>query len=179
MPELPLPLTTEKPHVSKSPTRILIVDDHPIVREGLIALLAGYPDLMVTGQAATISQALLQFELDLPDLVVVDLSLKDESGLDLIRRIRDRDKFVRVLVVSMHDENHYGERAFQAGATGYLNKEVAGRNIVAAIRQLMSGRVYLSKELTERILSRNLHGIKSFPSNGVDSLTDRELQVFR
>ena len=162
-----------------SPARIIIVDDHPIVREGLAALLAGIPDFVVIGQAENTVDAMSLFEHNPPDAWIVDISLKHENGLDLIRRVKDRDPQARILVVSMHDENLYGERALKAGAMGYLNKQAASRNIVSAIRQILSGRHYLSEELSDRLLSRNLNGASPVAESGIAALTDRELEVFR
>jgi DNA-binding NarL/FixJ family response regulator len=160
------------------PARIMIVDDHPIVREGLAALLAGYPDLTVSAQAEDIAGALRHIDNDPPDIAVIDISLKEESGLDLIRRIKERNKSVQMLAVSMHDENLFGERALAAGAMGYLNKQAASRKIVDAIRRVLSGKIYLSNELSDRLLTRKVIGSEPVQPNGVSLLTNRELEVF-
>ena len=164
---------------SQMPARVLIVDDHPIVREGLTALLEIQSDLTVCGEAEDISSALKRFDETTPDVVVTDLSLAHESGLELIHRIRSRNQNVPILVVSMYEENLYGERVIQAGAMGYLNKHSASRNIVSAIRRILEGKHYLSEELSERLLLQNMHGKRAVPRIGVDKLSDRELEVFR
>jgi DNA-binding NarL/FixJ family response regulator len=168
----------KQPSNIPKPARILIVDDHPIVREGFAALIAGHADLSVCGQAEDIDGALRLIEQSLPDIAVIDISLKNESGLELIRHIKEQFKSVRMLAVSMHDENLYGERVLAAGAMGYLNKQTAGRKIVDAIHQILHGRIYLSEELSERLLTRQVTGNKNRPTIGVEALTDRELEVF-
>lgn len=164
---------------SQMPARVLIVDDHPIVREGLTALLEVQSDLTVCGEAEDISSALKRFDETAPDVVVTDLSLAHESGLELIHRIKSRNQNIPILVVSMYQESLYGERVIQAGAMGYLNKHSASRNIVSAIRRILEGKHYLSEELSERLLLQNMHGKHVVPRIGVDKLSDRELEVFR
>ena len=164
---------------SQMPARVLIVDDHPIVREGLTALLEVQSDLTVCGEAEDISSALKRFDETAPDVVVTDLSLAHESGLELIHRIKSRNQNIPILVVSMYEESLYGERVIQAGAMGYLNKHSASRNIVSAVRRILEGKHYLSEELSERLLLQNMHGKHAAPRIGVDKLSDRELEVFR
>ena len=157
-------------------TRILIVDDHPLVRAGLAQLIGDCPDLEVCGEAADMAEALKQIDAVKPDLAIIDLSLAGGSGLDLIERIRARDKNVLMLVASMHDEKLYAERVLAAGARGYINKQEAQDRIIQAIRQVLGGKIYLSQNMTDRLLN----GI--FDANGekrdIDSLSNRELQVF-
>ena len=170
--------TNKRNAVAGRPARIMIVDDHPIVREGLAALLSGYPEFTVSALVEDVATALKTVDVDPPDVAVVDLSLKNESGLDLIQRINERNKSVRILAVSMHDENLYGQRVLAAGAMGYLSKQAASRRIVEALRLILDGKVYLSEELTDRLVTRHLSGGKSERASGVASLTDRELEVF-
>ena len=159
--------------------RVLIVDDHPIVREGLTALLSAQPDFTVCGEAENIAEAMQGFDQSEPDIAVVDISLQDENGLELIRRMKGRNSSVPILVMSMFDEGLYAERALEAGAMGYLNKHTASRNIVAALRRILAGKKYLSPEMEERLLTRNGQNVVSRGGQGVMSLSNRELEVFR
>ena len=138
--------------------RVLIVDDHPAVREALAIRIGRQRDLEVCGEAADMSEALRLIADARPDVAVVDISLKDGDGIDLIKRIRDRDDRVRILVWSMHSEALYAERALRAGALGYVNKEQATDTIVEAIRRVLAGKVYLSDAMTERMLHRAVGG---------------------
>lgn len=157
--------------------RVVIVDDHPIVRDGLAALIDAEDDLEVAGFAEDAREALRVVETERPDLILVDLSLGGTSGLELIKRLVERP--VRVLVVSMHDEVTWTERALAAGAMGYVHKSEATREIVAAVRRVMSGRPYVSESTSERMLQR-LVGTASRerPTSPVESLSDRELEIF-
>jgi DNA-binding NarL/FixJ family response regulator len=157
-------------------TRILIVDDHPLVRTGFAQLIGDCADLEVCGEAGDMAEALRQIDATSPDLAIIDLSLASGSGLDLIERVRSRNKDILMLVASMHDETLYAERVLAAGARGYINKQEAQDSIIRAIRQVLSGKVYLSQQMTDRLLSGMVD------SNGekrdIDSLSNRELQVF-
>ena len=159
-------------------TRVLLVDDHPVVRQGLARLLADLPGVEVCGEAEDAAGILAQLAEKQPDLVILDLSLKDTRGIDVIRQIRALYKKVKLLVCSMHDENIYAERALQAGALGYITKGAPPARIFQAIRRVMEGKVYLSPELSERLLARmtgsNAGGIRT----SLDLLSDRELEVF-
>jgi DNA-binding NarL/FixJ family response regulator len=159
--------------------RILIVDDHPIVREGLTAILSAQPDLLVCGEASNTADALKQVRATAPDIAVVDIALNGESGLDLVRQFKALNRSLRILVVSMYDDNLYAERALEAGALGYLNKQVASRHIIAAIRRLLAGQQYLSDEMQTRLSMRHSTGLPAGARQGMSSLTDRELEVFR
>src|SRR6516162_8776059 len=131
--------------------RVLIVDDHPAVREALALRISRQPDLEVCGEAADTNDALRLVGEILPDAAVVDVSLKTGNGIDLIKRIRDRNERVRILVWSMHSESLYAERALRAGALGYINKGHATDRIVEAIRRVLEGKVYLSEAIAERL----------------------------
>jgi DNA-binding NarL/FixJ family response regulator len=157
-------------------TRILIVDDHPLVRAGFAQLIGDCPDLEVCGEAADMAEALKQIEATRPDLAIIDLSLAGGSGLDLIERVRARDKDILMLVASMHDETLYAERVLTAGARGYINKQEAQDSIIRAIRQVLSGKVYLSQNMTDRLLSGMVDATGE--KRDIDSLSNRELQVF-
>jgi len=158
--------------------KILVVDDHPLVRRGLGELIASQPDLTVCGEAATAAEALNLVDQTAPDLVVIDLKLKQSSGIELIKQIKARYKNIKMLVASMHEEALFAERALHAGASGYINKEEAGEKVVEAIRQILQGKVYLSNEMTEHMLYQ-FAGRQQEPSeNSLDKLSNRELEVF-
>ena len=160
-----------------SKANILIVDDHPMVREGLAMHIATQDDMEVCGEAEDTASALKAIETSRPDLVIVDISLKDSNGLDLIRRIRDRYDDMRILIWSMYPEKHYAERALRAGARGYLNKTRATRELMEAIRSVLTGKVYVSGEFTEGMLEQIAAGNTSEKSP-IQYLSDRELQAF-
>ncbi|MDH3636063.1 MAG: response regulator transcription factor [Gammaproteobacteria bacterium] len=157
-------------------TRILIVDDHPLVRTGFAQLIGDCPDLEVCGEASNMAEALRQIDSTHPDLAIIDLSLAGGSGLDLIERVRSRDKKILMLVASMHDETLYAERVLAAGARGYINKQEAQDSIIRAIRQVIRGKVYLSQKMTDRLLSGMVDA--NGEKRDIDSLSNRELQVF-
>ncbi|MAE67809.1 MAG: DNA-binding response regulator [Phycisphaeraceae bacterium] len=159
-------------------TRILIVDDHPLVRQGLSDLIAQEPDLDMCGQAASAGEAFEMARSLHPDLVLVDLSLKDVSGMDLIKQLEAWDDSIRMLVVSMLDEALYAERVLHAGAMGFVNKDEATDVIIKAIRRVLQGRIYLSEQASERILGRVVKGPGDVDELAVDRLSDRELEVF-
>lgn len=157
-------------------SKILIVDDHPLVRSGLAQLIGDCPDLEVCAEAADMAEALKQIDSTNPDLAIIDLSLAGGSGLDLIEHIKSRNRNILMLVASMHDETLYAERVLAAGARGYINKQEAQENIIRAIRQVLNGKVYLSEAMTERALI----GLVATPvgKRDIDRLSNRELQVF-
>jgi DNA-binding NarL/FixJ family response regulator len=156
--------------------KILIVDDHPLVRAGLAQLISDCPDLEVCAEAADMAEALSQIDSTNPDLAIIDLSLAGGSGLDLIEHIKSRNRNILMLVASMHDEMLYAERVLAAGARGYINKQEAQESIIRAIRQVLSGKVYLSEAMTERMLSGMVDAGPE--KRDIDSLSNRELQVF-
>jgi DNA-binding NarL/FixJ family response regulator len=159
-----------------SKAKILIVDDHPMVREGLAMHIATQSDMEVCGEAEDVTSALKTIEAAHPDLVIVDISLKDSNGIDLIHRIRDRFNHVRVLIWSMYHEKHYAERALRAGARGYLNKTRATRELMEAIRSVLAGKVYVSGEFTDGILQQIATGHAG--DSPIRLLSDRELEAF-
>ncbi len=162
----------------QSRTKVLLVDDHPIVRRGLAKLLDERTGIEVVGEAGDAAEALDHIAKNRPDLVIVDISLKDVGGIELIKQIRALDKDIRLLVCSMHDEKLYAERVLQAGALGYINKETATERIFDAIEQVMAGRVYLSPEMSEHLLSRMVGGEPASDKTSMETLSDRELEVF-
>ena len=161
-------------------SRVLIVDDHPAVREALALRIGRQPDLEVCGEAADLGEALRLIAQTRPDVAVIDITLKTANGIDLIKRIKGRDAHVRILVWSMHSEALYAERALHAGALGYVNKDQATDRIVAAIRRVREGKVYLSDAMAERLLQRAVGGARAAVTRSlVELLADRELEVFR
>lgn len=169
-----------KRNQTKKRARIVIVDDHPAVREALASRIGRQPDLEVCGEAADMSEALRLVADTQPDLAVIDISLKTGCGIDLIKRIKDRNDSVRMLVWSMHSESLYAERALRAGALGYINKDQATDKIVEAIRRVLEGKVFLSDAMAEKMLHRAVGGgRKEVTRSPLDALADRELEVFR
>jgi DNA-binding NarL/FixJ family response regulator len=156
---------------------ILIVDDHPLVRAGFAQLIGDTPDLEVCGEAGDMASALQLLNSITPDLAIIDLSLAGGSGLDLIEHIKARNSEIFMLVASMHDESLYAERVLAAGARGYINKQEAQEKIIQAIRQVLRGKVYLSEQMTERILN-NMVSHSDDKQRGISALSNRELQVF-
>jgi DNA-binding NarL/FixJ family response regulator len=159
-------------------TRILIVDDHPIVREGLAKLINQEQDMAVCGQAEDAHQAIKAVNTINPDLVIVDISLKETSGMDLIKDIKEKHAGLPVLTLSMHDESLYAERALRAGAQGYIMKQEAPEMVVAAIRSVLAGQVYISDKVTSRMVHKLVGSRADMSTTGVDTLSDRELEVF-
>lgn len=159
--------------------KVLLVDDHPIVRRGLAQYLAQTPDIRVCGEAQDGRSALEAIRRTRPDLVVMDLSLEGMNGLDLIQQIAATDPKLPLLVLSMHDETLYAERAIRAGARGYVSKDRPVEEVVGAIRRVLAGEVYLSEQMSTRLVRQMLTNRPAQqPSSLVGSLTNRELQVF-
>jgi DNA-binding NarL/FixJ family response regulator len=158
--------------------KILIVDDHPAVRESLALRICRSPDLKICGEAADVPDALAAIEEHVPDVAVVDLSLKSGSGIELIKRLKARLPGIRILVWSMHPDSLYAERAHRPGAMGYLNKEQATSEILDAIRRILAGELYVSPEVANRLMTRSLGQRKPSPATPVELLSDRELEVF-
>jgi DNA-binding NarL/FixJ family response regulator len=156
---------------------ILLVDDHPLLRAGLAARLLAEPDLKVVGEAASEAEALELLRNGLPDLAIIDISLRDSSGLDLVRQIRARGNACKVLVISGFRESIYGERALRAGALGFLNKQETDERLLEAVRTVLKGRRFCSPILTQRLMTQALNGDQEL--QGVERLTDRELDVYR
>lgn len=159
--------------------RILIVDDHPIFRHGLGQLISQEDDLEVCGEAEDYHGAVKAVEAMKPDMIVVDITLKDMSGIDLIKEVHRYHKGLPMLVISMHDESLYAERAFRAGARGYVMKQEASESVVQAIRHVLSGGIYASRRVTENILTRFIEGSGEPSESPLKELTDREIEVFQ
>jgi DNA-binding NarL/FixJ family response regulator len=156
---------------------ILIVDDHPMMREGLRTLISREHDLAICGEAETAGQALDAVANLKPDLVLADISLPGRSGVELIKDIRALQPAVLILVISMHDESLYAERVLRAGARGYIMKQESGPTMIQAIRQVLAGRIYLSGKMSARILE-NVAG-KRANASPIERLSDREFEVFQ
>jgi DNA-binding NarL/FixJ family response regulator len=171
-------MATKNSEAASAKAKVLIVDDHPVVREGLAMHLATQPDLEVCGEAEDLPGALALLASARPDVAIIDISLKNSNGIELIRRIKDRHDEVRILVWSMYPENLYAERAVRAGAQGYMNKGQATRHVLDAVRAILQGRVYVSGELANRLLQRVV-GRKPEEGSEIDSLSDRELEAFQ
>ena len=161
------------------PARVLIVDDHPMTRMGLVHLIASQSDLTVCAEAETAADALSAVVKTEPDLVLADITLPDKSGIELIKDIKAVRPLLPVLVISMHDESLYAERALKAGAAGYIMKVAGAEKLMDAIRHVLGGEVYVSAKVSARIL-KNMNG-RAGQRGGhpVESLSDREFEIFR
>jgi DNA-binding NarL/FixJ family response regulator len=166
-----------KPEPRKA--KVLVVDDHPIVRQGMAQLIGHEPDLTVCAGADNAADALKAIAAEAPDVVVVDLSLKGTSGLDLIKDIKIRFPKLPVLVLSMYDEAIYAERALRAGARGYMMKEEAIDKVLPALRTVLGGDIYLSQAMASRLLHVFVGGRPDGGASPAEVLSDRELEVFR
>jgi DNA-binding NarL/FixJ family response regulator len=172
---------SHKPPAPSAPRKliqILLVDDHPMVRERLAEVINREADLVVSGEAEDRHEAIKAILAKLPDLAIVDLTLKNSDGLELIKDIHSRWPKLRVLVVSMHDESLYAERAIRAGAMGYITKQEATRKILLAIRRVLAGSIYLNETIATRLISRLMSHADHPTATPAESLADRELQVF-
>jgi len=168
----------QKNNREKSTTRILIVDDHPLVRLSLREFIRRESDLEVCGEAEDREEALASVAATKPHLAIIDLTLKNSNGMELIKDLRDRHPEVKILVLSMHDEILHAERAVRAGASGYITKQEATTKVMVAIRQVLSGEIYWSERAAARVASKVAGPAQVNAAFPVDCLTDRELQVF-
>jgi DNA-binding NarL/FixJ family response regulator len=160
-------------------TRVLLVDDHAVVRYGIAQLINREADLVVCGEEEEASKALSTITTLKPDLVIADISLKDSSGLELMRNLKAQNPKLPILVVSAHDENIYAEIAFRAGALGYLMKDQALDRVITAVRRVLSGAIYVSDALAARMLQQQVRGQTDVNQSPVKSLSDREMEVFQ
>lgn len=163
----------------KTLTRVFLVDDHPLVRDWLAALLRQNPNIIVCGQAEDVRGGLSAMLADPPDIAIVDLSLKNSSGLELIKELAEHLPGTRVIVLSMHEEVFYAERALRAGARGYVTKRESTERIVEAIREVSAGRLYANAELLANLTERMVGRAPVLANGAGESLSDRELEVFR
>ena len=156
--------------------RVLIVDDHPILRQGLSTLINGQSDLTVCAEAENGLEALAAVKAGKPDLAIVDISMKGMNGVELIKRIRMLSEPCHIIVLSMHDEKAYAERALRAGARGYVMKQDVEGNMLLAIRKVLAGEIWVSPSMTTRLISKLVIGSETAAS--VSLLSDRELEVY-
>ncbi len=159
-------------------SKILVVDDHPMIREGLVRLVDNEQDLAICGQADDASEALKAISETKPDVVVVDISLKSSSGIELMKSIKAQYPKLPVLILSMHNEALYAERALRAGAMGYIMKQEASEKLLTAIRHVLGGQIFVSDKVSKRLIRKLVRGKVDIVASPVDSLSDRELEVF-
>jgi DNA-binding NarL/FixJ family response regulator len=160
-------------------SRIFIVDDHPLVREGLTNLINGQDDLIVCGEAKDSAQAIDEIMKARPDVALIDISLTNESGLELVKQLARQFPQVALIILSMHDETLYAERALRAGARGYVMKHETSKSVLASIRRVLGGGVYVSERINKRIASRLDSSRELVTTSPVERLSDRELEIFR
>ena len=175
-PEKPATAVAEKP---AGVHRVFLVDDHPITRSGIATLINQEKSLTVCGEADSAPKALDMIQKLNPDLAIVDISLKTTSGIELMKNLKVLALNLPVLVMSMHDESLYAERALRAGAKGYIMKQEASDKILTAIRRVLSGELYLSDKMKEKMLHRLVNNKKDEMVFSIDSLSDREMEVFQ
>ena len=174
-----IPAVVPAPPAASARKRILLVDDHPFMRAGLAQLIDRQPDLAVCGEAGNPSEAGGLLARTVVDLLLTDITMPGRSGLEFIKDVRAVHPRLPILVISMHDELIYAERALKAGARGYIMKEAGGENLLAAIRQILAGQIYVSARMSGRILD-NLSSRKPRGSQSpIQQLTDREFEVFQ
>ena len=163
----------------RSKRTVFVIDDHPIVREGLTQLINREPDLTVCGTAEDIYEALKAMQTLKPDIALADISLKGADGIELIKNLKIRMPALPVLVLSIHDESIYAPRALRAGARGFIMKQEATENVLLALRRVLSGEIYLSKRMANKMLQQFVGAPATAQKFSIDRLSDRELEVFR
>jgi DNA-binding NarL/FixJ family response regulator len=174
-----------EPSVVASPprTRVLLVDDHPLLRQGMAAIINEEPDLVVCGEADGVRSAIAVANESRPDVALIDLSIRDGDGLELLRELRNRFPDLRMLVLSMYDETVYAERALRAGARGYIMKAEAAKTVMTAIRRVLRGETYMSPQMSSRLTERDRLSVPAVGAAtercGSERLSDREMQVLR
>lgn len=174
VPPAPAPVVNRKPK-----TKVLLVDDHPILRAGLGKLINQEADMMICGEAEDGPTAFDLAGTLTPDIAVVDVSLKGSNGIELIKNLKARYPELPTLVLSMHDESLYAERALRAGSKGYIMKEEAIEQVLVAIRKVLQGEIFLSEKMKGKMLQQMASGKGKVISSPIEQLTDRELEVFR
>jgi DNA-binding NarL/FixJ family response regulator len=160
-------------------SRILVVDDHPIVRQGLALLINQEADLVVCGEAEEATGAMHVLASSRPDILIVDISLNGPDGIDLLKNIRSVHPTLPVLILSMHDESIYAERALRAGANGYIMKQEATEKVLVALRRILGGEIYVSDRIANKMLKHYITGSGTLRNSSIADLSDRELEVFR
>lgn len=159
-------------------TRIFVVDDHELIRFAMIQLIQEEPDLEVCGEARNARSALKAVRESPPNVAIIDISLSDGNGLELVKQIHAAAPDVRIIVCSLHDETLYAERVIRAGGMGYVSKQQPARAILSAIRTVLDGKLYLSREMTDRLVHQAISGNGTRPVTPIETLSDRELEVF-
>jgi DNA-binding NarL/FixJ family response regulator len=166
------------PDTDSQRRRVFIVDDHPLVREWLTTLINQQPDLAVCGEASSAAEAMQAVAALKPEVAVVDVALKDSSGIELIKDLKHSHPALAVLVLSMHEESHYAERALRAGAKGYIMKRETTKRVIEAIRRVLEGKFYLSDAIAQAITTQFVEGRTLATHSPIEQLSDRELAVF-
>lgn len=167
---------------SSSPSarsKVVLVEDHPMVRERLAQIINKDLEMEVVGEADNIREALSLIDKAKPDITIVDITLRGSSGLELIKDLKALGVLTPVLVLSMHDEALYAQRSLRAGARGYISKDEDSSEIIHAIRRVLAGDIYLSPSMTEKVVQRFSHSEKTTTASGISSLSDRELEIYR
>ena len=172
-------MISHKPASAKHRARILLVDDHPIMIQGMTQLINDQPDMEVCGAAPDASRALQLADSQNPDLAVVDISLKGSDGINLIKDLKDRHPDLLMMVLSLHDESLYAERALRAGARGYVMKQALPKNVIAAMRRVLEGEICVGEKISRRMLAQAVAPRSTPVGSPVEKLSDRELEVFR
>jgi DNA-binding NarL/FixJ family response regulator len=174
-------LETAPPAAAAEPAkrRVFLVEDHPVTRRGVAVLLNQQPDLAVCGEADSAARALELMQKQNPDIAVIDIGLKTTSGIELIKNVRVLLPELPILVMSMYSSHHYAERAIRAGARGYITKAEASDRVLAAIRSVLAGELYLNEDLKEHMLNRLMGVRRNDGGLPIDALSDRELEVFK
>ena len=172
---------TSKPQNQTPPrkNRVLVVDDHPIVRQGLTLLINQESDLSVCGEAEGATGAMNVLASVKPDILIVDISLNGPDGIDLLKNVRSSHPTLPVLILSMHDESIYAERALRAGANGYIMKQEATEKVLVALRRILGGEIYVSDRIANKMLKHYIAGSGTVRNSSIADLSDRELEVFR
>lgn len=178
-PPPPRPAPAAPAAARPSRRRLLVVDDHPFMRAGLAQLINQQPDLEVAGEAGNPAEAIRELARCKPDLVLTDITMPGRSGLEFIKDLHAAEPKLAVLVISMHDEAIYAERVLRAGGRGYIMKEAGGENLLAAIRQILRGEVYVSPRMAMRMMESFTRRTPRGSSSPIGQLTDREFEVFQ
>jgi DNA-binding NarL/FixJ family response regulator len=159
-------------------SKVFIVDDHELVRQGLRQLIEGEIDLKLCGEASNVNDALKMRSSIKPDVAIVDISLPDGNGLDLIKQLHSWLPNMRIIALSMHDDEIYAERALNNGASGYINKQDSAKQLLTGIRQVIKNKIFVSPEIDKRLKQQALNFVPNKKNKNTLKLTDRELQVF-